>query len=355
MDFEKVIEYALEKGVSDIHLAPNVPVYLRKNGEITPVGNKISTEEIKKITDKILRPKQKEILEKKRQVDFLYQSEKSNRLRGNAFYCNNGISLSFRVIQKTIPKFLELGFPDFVRDKVMTSKQGLILIVGPTGQGKSTTLASILQERSSTLTEHILMLEDPIEYIIPSTKSIVQQREIGRDVENFEEGIIGALREDPDVLMIGEMRSADTMASALTLAETGHLVFATLHTNNAVHTISRILDSFPGEQKSQIRSQLATNLSMVISERLIPTMDLVNRVLAFEILTMNYAISNYIRQEKIYQIPNIIQTDSSGTMIQFEQSLIALILSKKITKEIALEFAQDRNQLKSLFELNGIK
>lgn len=355
MDFEKVIEYALGKGVSDIHLSPNVPIYLRKNGQIESVGNKISNEEIKKIVEKILDTKQKETLETKRQIDFLYKSQKSNRLRGNAFYCNEGLALSFRVIQKTIPEFSQLGFPDFVKNKAMNAKQGLILIVGPTGQGKSTTLASILQARSKTHTEHILMLEDPIEYIIPSTQSMVQQREIGRDVASFEEGILGALREDPDVLMIGELRSAETMSAALTLAETGHLVFATLHTNNAVHTISRILDMFPGEQKAQIRNQLASNLDMVVSERLIPTMDGINRILAFEVLTMNYAIANYIRQEKIYQIPNIIQTDSSGTMIQFEQSLIALILSKKITKEIALEFAQDKNQLKSLFELNGIK
>ncbi|MCK5460461.1 PilT/PilU family type 4a pilus ATPase [Candidatus Gracilibacteria bacterium] len=354
MDFEKVIEYALQKGVSDIHLSPKVSVFLRRNGKMEPVGKVLSNEEIKKIMEQILTKKQREQLERKKQIDFLYKSPHNHRLRGNAFYCNEGLALSFRVIQHEIPVFAKLGFPEFVRDTVMKARQGLVLIVGPTGQGKSTTLASILQERSRNLTEHILMIEDPIEYLIPSSKSIVQQRELNRDVQSFEEGIHGAMREDPDVLMIGELRDSETMAAALTMAETGHLVFATLHTNNAIQTITRILDSFSLEQKPQIRSQLASNLSLVISQRLIPTIEKGNRILAFEVLTMNYAIANYIRLDKTFQIPNVIQTDSSGNMIQFEQSLVNLVMAEKITKEIAEEYAQDKDQVKSLFELNGI-
>jgi len=254
----------------------------------------------------------------------------------------------------TPPNFPDLGFPQFVGEELLRAKQGLVLVVGPTGQGKSTTIASVLKARADNFAEHMLMIEDPIEYIITSAKGIVQQREVGRDTDSYTDGIMGSLREDPDVLMIGEIRDKPTTQAILTLAETGHLVFSTLHTNGAVQTINRILDSFTVEERPQIRSQLAANLSMIISQRLIPRADGKGRVLAFEILTMNYAVANYIRQDKIFQIPNVMQTDSSGQMILFEQSLVALVMSNRITKEIAMEYATDKNQLKALFELNNI-
>ncbi len=355
MDFEKVIEYALTKDVSDIHLSPGKPVFLRRNGFIEAIGEKLKAEDIKKIIANVLSDIQLKELDKKRQIDFLYNSSKNNRLRGNAFYCNSGLALSFRVIQNEIREFNSLGFPEFVQNTILNAKQGLILVVGPTGQGKSTTIASALQKRAQNKAEHILMLEDPIEYLIKSDKSIIQQRGVGQDVKSFKEGLIGAMREDPDVLMVGELRDNESMSETLTMAETGHLVFSTLHTNNAVQTITRILNSFPGEQRPQIQSQLAGNLSMVISQRLIPKADGNGRVLAYEIFSMNYAIANYIRQDKIFQIPNVIQTDSTGKMIQFEQSLVGLVIAKQITKEIAIEYAQDKAQLKSLFEFNNVE
>lgn len=354
MDFNQVIDFATQNGVSDIHLVAGSPVYMRKDGAMQAMGNPVPQDFISNIVESVITPTQKKKLEERRQVDFLYQSQKGIRLRGNAFYTHNGLSACFRVIMSQPPDFASLGFPDFVGEELMRAKQGLVLIVGPTGQGKSTTIASVIKSRTENYTEHVLMIEDPVEYIVPQAKSIVQQREIGRDVLSFSEGIMGSLREDPDVLMIGELRDKDTIAATMTLAETGHLVMGTLHTNSAVQTITRILDSFTPEQRPQVRSQLASHLSMVISQRLIPRADGNGRVLAFEVLTMNYAVANYIRQDKIFQIPNVMQTDNSGRMIQFEQSLVGLVMSKKISKEVAFEYANDKNQLKALFELNNI-
>ena len=354
MDFEQVVDFATQNSISDIHLVGNSPILMRKDGNIQQLGTVITADYIQNLLNSMLNPAQSKILQDKRQVDFMHTSQKGARLRGNAFFTNTGVSVCFRVILSKPLDISELGFPAFVGEELLRARQGLVFVVGPTGQGKSTTLASVLSSRAKNLTQHTLMIEDPVEFIIPNGKGVVQQREIGRDVPSYEAGLMGALREDPDVMMIGELRDKETMAHTLTLAETGHLVFSTLHTNSAVQTITRILDSFTAEQKPQVRSQLANNLSMVISQRLVPQADGNGRVLAFEILTMNYAVANYIRQDKVFQIPNVMQTDSSGRMVQFEQSLVGLVMSKKITKETALEYAIDQNQLKSLFELNNI-
>lgn len=354
MDFDKIIEYALQNQISDIHMVTGKPIFMRQNGKMQSVGQPLSDSFNEKLVAGILNETQKQALTKKRHIDFMHSSGNGTRLRGNAFYTNTGLSICFRLIMSTPPNFADLGFPQFVGEELLRAKQGLVLVVGPTGQGKSTTIGSVLKARADNFSEHMLMIEDPIEYIIDSGKGIVQQREVGRDVETYSEGIMGSLREDPDVLMIGEIRDKPTIQAILTLAETGHLVFSTLHTNGAVQTINRILDSFTVEERPQIRAQLATNLSMIISQRLIPKPDGNGRVLAFEILTMNYAVANYIRQDKVFQIPNVMQTDSSGHMILFEQSLVALVMSNRISKETAIEYATDKNQLQALFELNNI-
>jgi len=354
MDFEKIIDYALQNQISDIHMVTGKPIFMRQNGTMQSIGQPIGNDFNEKLVATMLNDKQKAHLEDRRQIDFVYSSPNNIRLRGNAFFTNTGLSICFRLILSTPPSFADLGFPPFVGEELLRAKQGLVLVVGPTGQGKSTTIASVLKTRADNFAEHMLMIEDPIEYLIDSGKGIVQQREVGRDIESYKAGIMGSLREDPDVLMIGEIRDKVTTQAILTLAETGHLVFSTLHTNGSVQTINRILDSFTVEERPQVRAQLATNLSMIISQRLIPKADGKGRVLAFEILTMNYAVANYIRQDKIFQIPNVMQTDSSGQMILFEQSLVALVMSNQITKETAMEYATDKNQLQALFELNNI-
>ncbi|MCF7812708.1 PilT/PilU family type 4a pilus ATPase [Candidatus Gracilibacteria bacterium] len=357
MDFEKIVDYAESENASDIHISPGLPVFLRITNRMKPLngGEKVTPEQIQELLDSLLADEHKEILKNRRQVDFLALTQSGLRLRGNAFFQEYGVSASFRIIPREIRDSRSLGFPDFVYDKFLNLKQGLILVVGPTGEGKSTTLASMIQERAKQKTEHILTVEDPIEYLISSSQSVVQQREVGRDVLNFKDGITAGLREDPDILLVGEMRNLETISSVLTMAETGHMVFSTLHTNNGPETITRIIDVFPPEHQDQIRSQLSAALTMIISQRLIPTKDGNSLTLAYEVLTSNYAIQNYIRQNKIYQIPNVLQTDSSGYMVQFEQSLAGLVISGRISQETALDFAQDKDQLKSILLANGIK
>jgi twitching motility protein PilT len=351
MDFEKIIDFAVQNSSSDVHISPGLPIYYRINGQMKKAGkDKISPEQIQKMILPFLTNRQKKEIQERRQTDFLAKTSKNIRLRGNAFFQNNGLSVVFRIIPQEIPELLTLGFPEFVYEEILKTEKGLVLIVGSTGQGKSTTLASIIKKRADNLAENILTIEDPIEYIVPSNKSIVQQREVHRDVMNFSDGIRASLREDPDVVMVGELRDLETISAALTLAETGHLVFSTLHTNNGPETIHRIIDIFPSEQQDQVRAQLASSLLMVISQQLIPTIDGKGRTLAYEILTSNYAIKNHIRQNKIFQIPNVLQTDSSGTMVLMEQSLAGLVSMGKISKETAMQYSEDPDQLKSMLE-----
>jgi len=356
MDFEKIIATAEQQKASDVHFSPGLPLFFRVNGNMVPMDGEVITEEaVRELVDSLTKPEHKEKLQTRRQVDFLATTKTNLRLRGNAFYQEYGLSATFRIIPREIRDFQTIGFPQFVHDWISTMNQGLVLLVGPTGQGKSTTLASMLQQRARTNTEHIITVEDPIEYLIPSDKSIVQQREAGRDVVNFKDGIEAGLREDPDVLMVGEMRNLETISAALTMAETGHVVFSTLHTNNCAETITRIIDVFPSEAQEQVRSQLASTLKMIIAQRLLPTADGNGLVLSYEILTSNYAIQNYIRQNKIFQIPNVLQTDSSGYMVQYEQSLAGLVIAKKITKEVAEANSLDKEQLRSILLANGVR
>jgi twitching motility protein PilT len=354
MNFEQIINNAISERASDIHICPDYPVFVRKHASFGPINQEVvETRQVQDFLMSILSDTKKQELRDLRQTDFVYATQNGVRLRGNAFFEEKGISIAFRIIPYEIPAFNTLGFPAFVIDKLSHIRQGLVLVVGATGQGKSTTLASIMQERLTTQTEHAITIEDPIEYILPPGKGIIHQRSLGRDVGDFKQGIRAALREDPDVLLVGEMRDYETISAALTMAETGHIVFSTLHTNNGPETISRIIDVFPPEQQSQVRSQLAESLKMIIAQTLVPAIN-GGRALAYEILTSNYAIKNHIRQNKIFQIPNVLQSDSSGEMVELEQSLAGLVITNRITKEIALEYATDKEQLKAILTSNGV-
>lgn len=355
MDFEKIIAFAEKQNASDAHFVINKPIFLRIAQNMVPIKEtKVTKADLDGFLKMLITPEEREVLEKRRQFDFLHITKGGIRLRGNVFAQQYGYSFSFRLIPREIRALDSIGFPDFLVKRLVNIRQGLILVVGPTGQGKTTTLASVLQERMKNKMEHLITLEDPIEYVLDHGKGVVQQREVGRDVLDFRFGIEAALREDPDVLMVGEMRNLETISSALTMAETGHVVFSTLHTNNGPETITRIIDVFSQSQQDQIRAQLSSTLKLIISQRLVPK-DGGGLTLVYEVLTSNYAVQNYIRQNKIFQIPNVLQTDSSGEMIQFEQSLASLYMNKVITKEMAEEYSEDVDQLNSILKANGVK
>lgn len=355
LNFEQLLEFAAQNGASDIHFTPGKAPYVRANGKLHPAGEELMDEPtIQNFLLKILDQRHQGILADRRQTDFVMMTPNKTRLRGNAFFQEKGLSVSLRVIPNKVFDYDGLGFPPFVKEKVFALRQGFILVVGPTGQGKTTTVTSIISERTNHNTEHVVTIEDPIEYLLESSTGIIQQREVGRDVLSFSDGIKAALREDPNVLMVGEMRDRETIESALTMSETGHVVFATLHTNNGPQTITRIIDVFAAEQQNQVRSQLADSLTMIISQRLIPSLD-GKRVLAYEILTSNYAIQNYIRTNKIFQIPNVLQTDSSGEMVQFEQCLTSLVANQKISLKVAYQYCTDKDLLKSMLVANGLE
>ncbi len=352
-NIEEILDLGISKGASDIHISPNKPVYFRVSGHIYNFGEAVSITDIQNLVGKIFNGNQQGKLEEYRDLDFVYGgTKKGKRFRGNVYHTREGLALAFRAIPEEVPEFNTLGVPSFVLGFVLGLKKGLVLVTGPTGHGKSTTLASLIKKRADTNAEHLILMEDPIEFIIDSDKSIIHQRSLGRDVMNFERGIKSALREDPDVLMVGEMRDNETVSAALTAAETGHVVFSTLHTNSAAETIHRVIDVFPSNQQQQVRSQTASTLEMVISQRLLPGKH-GGRVLACEIMTNNYAIKNHIRQNSIFQIPNAMQMDNTGTMVQLEESLAQLLVDDKITYDIAVGATNNKEQLDYILENAG--
>ncbi len=339
-------------GSSDLHLTVNSPPVVRVRGKLRPIEEgmpNLTPEDTQALMYRILSTEQQKVFELKRQLDLSYAVPGLARFRINVFFQRETIGGAFRVIPTEIKGFEELGLPSALHE--LTEKpRGLVLVTGPTGSGKSTTLAAIIDEINRTRAEHILTIEDPIEFMHKHKRCIVNQREIGPDASSFAEALRAAVRQDPDVILLGEMRDLETISTALTAAETGHLVFGTLHTQSAPGTVDRIIDVFPSEQKEQVRIMLAGSLQGVVTQALLPTADGVGRVAALEILFPDDATRNLIRQAKVEQIYSIMQTSSGRGMQTMEQALSELTLRGIVTVEVALNASSRPEQLRAVLE-----
>jgi len=335
-----------EHDASDLHLSAGSPPILRIYGEMQKVSyHNLTEEEIKLLIYEILNEDQIKRFEKEKDLDFAYQAEDIARFRGNVFHHNLGIGASLRIIPNEIVPFSKLGLPDGVRD-LARLRSGLVLVTGPTGSGKSTTLAAMIDLLNKERTAHIITLEDPLEFVHRNQKCLITQRQVGVHVTNFAKGLRAALREDPDVVMVGEMRDLETISLAITAAETGLLVFGTLHTNNAAKTVDRIIDAFPKEQQEQIRTMLSESLKGVISQQLLKRADGKGRVVAVEILKVNLAVANLIREGKTFQIASIMQAGKKEGMQLMDQHLLDLVNNGIITKQEAYLHCFNKSLLK---------
>ncbi|MEK5147583.1 type IV pilus twitching motility protein PilT [Psychrobacillus sp. FSL K6-4615] len=331
----QLLEKTLHDKASDLHLTVGITPVFRVNGNLKSYGANILTEkDTIRMLGELLTPKEMEEFELKGEIDFSYALPELCRFRINAYRQQNNVAIAIRMIEYRIPSLEALGMPN-VLYALADKPQGLILVTGPTGSGKSTTLASMIDYINSTTTKHIITLEDPIEYVHTHKKSIVNQREVGSDTKSFSTGLRAALRQDPDVILVGEMRDIETISTAITAAETGHLVMATLHTSSAPTTIDRIIDVFPTHQQGQIRIQLADVLQGIISQRLFISKDETGRVAATEILLQTPSVANLIRNEKVHQIQNVMQTSRSLGMHTLDSSIKQLITTGKISLEVA--------------------
>ncbi len=354
MDYKQKLNDLLlataRQNASDLHLAAGRHPTLRIDGVLIPLQKEplITSEISEGLMFAMLTPEQKEVLLAEKEIDFSYSFEDKARFRVNIFHQRGYLAAALRLIPAQIKTVEELNLPPVLHDFCKLS-QGFVLIVGPAGHGKSTTLAAMVDEINHSRTDHIITIEDPIEYIFTQDKSIVSQREVKSDTLTFHKGLKSLLRQDPDVIMIGEMRDKESMATAMTAAETGHLVFSTLHTNSASQTIDRIIDSFPVEQQGQISSQLAATLVGIISERLIPRID-GGRAPACEIMLTNPAVRNLIRERKSYQIDLVIETSVQEGMLTLNRSLVSLLNKKEISLENAELYSLSPSELRILLE-----
>ena len=342
MEFEEMVRFAVENGASDIHLASNnLPSY-RKNGKIMNYkGTEILDEDtVMKYIDEVLEPADYLKFCNTGDIDSAYQFGNLARFRVNAFKQRHGATLVMRVIKLNPPKLGDLNLPQSIA-KILNLQEGLVLVTGPTGSGKSTTLAALINEINHREELHIITIEDPVEYMHSPAKCIINQREVGQDSETYSSALKSALREDPDIILMGEIRDLESMSIALRAAETGHLVFSTLHTESAAKTIDRLIDMFPVERQKQALNQLSTTLKAVISQRLLPRSDRPGRIGAFEIMFVNTAIANLIREDKIPQIEQMISLNQQTGMITRKLSIENLLKRGLISKETADKYSYD--------------
>jgi len=333
-----------EQGASDLHLSTGNPPIFRLHGEMVRLNFKsLADEELREVLFEILDEKQRAHFEATKDLDFAYAVPELARFRGNIFMQHRGIAGVFRMIPSKILSADDLQLPDGVL-RMTNFKKGLVLVTGPTGSGKSTTLAAMIDLINSTRKEHILTLEDPLEFIHENKLSLLNQRQIGEHTESFASALRAALREDPDIILVGEMRDLTTISLAMSAAETGHLVFGTLHTNTAAKTIDRIIDVFPTDQQEQVRAMLSESLKGVVCQQLLKTADGKGRVAALEIMIGTPAIANLIREGKTFQIPSIIQTAKKDGMQLMDQHLLDLLKTKRINPEEAYRCSIDKKQ-----------
>ncbi|MEI6528657.1 MAG: type IV pilus twitching motility protein PilT [bacterium] len=343
----ELIEAVSREGGSDLHLSEGRHPTLRVSGMLLPlVKHPVMTkEDTDGVLDLLLSPENKKIFAETKEIDFSY-SAGTNRFRGNAYFQQGAVSVALRLIPKKIRSFEELNLPAILKS-FADKQQGFFLVVGPVGHGKSTTLAAMIDHINASRAEHILTIEDPIEYIYEQKRSIVDQREVRIDTADFPNALKSMFREDVDVVLIGEMRGIETISTAVTAGETGHLVFSTLHTNSASQTIDRIIDSFPAAQQDQIRSQLSTSLVGIFSQRLVPRVS-GGLIPAYELLINNSAVSNLIREKRIHEINTVIETGSQEGMIDMNRCLADLVARGEITVESAYQFSTNPKVLERI-------
>lgn len=336
-----ILQVAVDAGASDVHLTVASPPIMRVNGKLVRMNEeRLLPEETLKIIRDMLTEDQIIAFEKKGELDFSYSNAGLGRFRVNIYKQRGSYSMALRVVALTIPSMDDLKLPVILKELAM-KQRGLILVTGPTGSGKSTTLAAMIGHMNAVRNDHIMTIEDPIEYLHKHDKSVINQREIGNDSHSFANALRAALRQDPDVILVGEMRDLETISTAITAAETGHLVLSTLHTIGAAKTIDRIIDVFPPHQQQQIRIQLASVLEAVVSQQILPKADGNGRVAAFEIMIANPAIRNLIREGKTHQMQTVIQTGSSIGMLTMDASLLDLYKRRIIDLPTLKKYAVD--------------
>ncbi len=346
MDIKNIFQTAVDKGASDIHFVVGSPIVFRGSGCLSPYNNQVLTQQdCEAVVHHILNERQLATFKAAGEVDLAYSVDGVGRFRINAFKQRNSYSLAIRAVALTPPTIEQLGLPDVLYN-IAKKQRGLVLVTGPTGSGKSTTLAALISQINMTRSAHIITIEDPIEYLHKHDRCIINQREIGNDSKSFASALRSSLRQDPDIILVGEMRDLETVSTAVTAAETGHLVLSTLHTSGAANSIERIIDIFPPHQQMQARAQLGAVLEAVVWQMLVPRADGEGSVLALEILLVTNAVRNLIREGKTHQIQTFIQTGKNLGMTTMDDSLIALYSKRLIDKDCLLRYAIDQNAVK---------
>lgn len=345
---KKYINVLVHEGASDLHFSAGIHPTIRVSSNLMPMLKEpvLTPEDLEGFLRALISKERMEKFKVDQEIDFAYEGEEGSRFRGNAFYQRGTIAIALRVIPKKIRSIAELGLPETLISFARRA-QGFFIVVGPVGQGKTTTLASLIEAINTERMEHIVTIEDPVEYLFENKQSIIDQREVGIDTKSFESALNAAFREDIDVILVGEMRNHETMSAAVTAAETGHLVFSTLHTNNASQTIDRIIDAFPAGQQDQIRIQLSSSLAGVFSQRLLPRIS-GGLIPACELLINNNAVGNLIREGRTKEIDVVIETSSTEGMIDFNHSLADLVARGEITAETAYQYSLNPTTLNKL-------